>query len=345
MIGQSRLPTLEKMSREIVLSEIRDLEKVRNSGIIRRGIEYYQSQNQLDESAHPQLIAVLPGHDAPVLDLDLSHDGRYLASVGEDLAIRIWDLEEAGEIYCIRNIPSKVFQVRFLPNNNYVISGGWDKHIRIWKLKNAKQKFSNCCHSRPIIDLSISSDGTTALSLGADSSLCFFDLEKIKLIAKIHERGQGITALKYSPVDKQYVTGNRVGQLQIWNEGDSNPILNINTHGGWIRKIEWSPDGQLIIAACSEGNLYVWDAKTGEIQKVLLRGESWIRSLEYLWNEGILVSGGEDNRIVGWSIKSGDEVWSLEIGKTWVNALAYSADLHILASGSSDNRISLWKFS
>src|ERR1700681_1108863 len=79
----------------------------------------------------PELI-VQTGHSATVNALALSHDGKWLASGGEDHSVRVWDLASGREIRTLREHPEPVTAVAWSPDDTWVASGGYDGKIRLW---------------------------------------------------------------------------------------------------------------------------------------------------------------------------------------------------------------------
>ncbi len=73
-------------------------------------------------------------HSAPVLDLDFSSDGRFLASAGFDETIRLWRTSTLKEMRTLTGHEGNVYGVRFEPDGIHLISTGHDNTMRRWNI-------------------------------------------------------------------------------------------------------------------------------------------------------------------------------------------------------------------
>jgi len=70
-----------------------------------------------------RLIRELSGHHDSIQYIDLSPDGRRIASASDDATVRIWDAAGGKEIAVLEGHTSSVRVVRFSPNAEYLASG------------------------------------------------------------------------------------------------------------------------------------------------------------------------------------------------------------------------------
>ena len=78
----------------------------------------------------------LPGSFTPLTGVAFAPDGRYVAAVGADAVVRIWDVETKSEVRGLRGHLDWVTSVAFSPNGRFVASVGVDKDraLRIFEL-------------------------------------------------------------------------------------------------------------------------------------------------------------------------------------------------------------------
>jgi WD40 repeat protein len=64
--------------------------------------------------------------------LAFSHDGKLLATAGEDRTIRLWDPATGNAIAVLRGHRGAVNTVVFTPDNKTLVSGSDDTSILLW---------------------------------------------------------------------------------------------------------------------------------------------------------------------------------------------------------------------
>ncbi len=82
----------------------------------------------------------LPITAAPVIDLDISPDGRTLASAGYDNKIRLWNTSTLNEVGVLEGHEGNVYGVRFEPDGNHLISTSHDRTMRRWDTRNGESR-------------------------------------------------------------------------------------------------------------------------------------------------------------------------------------------------------------
>ena len=61
-------------------------------------------------------------------------DGRWVASAGEDSAVKVWDSRTGGLVRSFRGHTSVVTSVAFSPDGRRLVSGSRDTTVKVWDL-------------------------------------------------------------------------------------------------------------------------------------------------------------------------------------------------------------------
>jgi WD40 repeat protein len=82
-----------------------------------------------------QAKRALVGHTMRVRELDISHDGQWLASTAEDGQIIIWDLATGVPARRFNTIElGGALEIKFTPDDRFVLSGGWQRSLTLWRI-------------------------------------------------------------------------------------------------------------------------------------------------------------------------------------------------------------------
>ena len=102
--------------------------------MIKKILEYYNIRD--DKTEHPENLPEVTGkRGSPVIDISLSPDGKYVASV--DGRIHIWDYTSGSKIRTFYS-PSRLTSVTFSKDSKYVISGNVNGNIQVWDIEAGK---------------------------------------------------------------------------------------------------------------------------------------------------------------------------------------------------------------
>ncbi|KAI0205041.1 WD domain-containing protein [Astrocystis sublimbata] len=84
-----------------------------------------------------KLYLNLYGHKLPVLDMDISYDGKLIVTCSADKTVRIWGMDFGDCHKAIIAHQDSILQVKFLPNNregngHHFFSAGKDRTVKYW---------------------------------------------------------------------------------------------------------------------------------------------------------------------------------------------------------------------
>jgi WD40 repeat protein len=86
-----------------------------------------------------QPLASWAAHADSILSLDVSRDGKLLATAGADRLAKIWDLASRKELAKLEGHAGPVVAVAMTADGAQLASGGMDKEIKVWDVKTKEQ--------------------------------------------------------------------------------------------------------------------------------------------------------------------------------------------------------------
>ncbi len=122
------------------------------------------------ELADFTLARTLVGHSDGVLSVDISPDGRFLASGSKDATVTFWDLG-SGEPERITFHEDWVGSVAFAPDGKLFAGAGSSGSIDLWATRTGEPLHTLAGHASPVFSVAFGPDGTLLASGGKDETI------------------------------------------------------------------------------------------------------------------------------------------------------------------------------
>jgi WD40 repeat protein len=299
-------------------------------------------------------------HGAHVWAIDLSRDGKTLATGGQDNLIRVWDMSTGRLIRELTGNPNVVGKLSVSPDGKRVASLGmteiksgggasvfpWDNRIRIWNVDtgeqlrllqmDAKGDFFNG-HPPGFSMLDYAPDGKTLVTAGADGLLRFWDPASGREQRRTDIGRGGVMSLAFAPDGQTLaVAGSAIRLIDPATGKDKLPQFG---HVWSVFATAASPDGETV-ATGAEGHVQLWDARTGRPRKRLDGHEQSVHAVQISNDGRTLVSASRDKTLRIWDLATGTERRRLDTSAAY-NVVAVTEDSATVAIVNDDKSIRL----
>jgi WD40 repeat protein len=282
------------------------------------------------------LIKTLKGHTDGVLALAFSPCGKFLATGGEDNAIKLWSVPDGIEIRTIQAHEGDVRAVAFDKDGGTFASGSWDKSVKFWRTSDCSTLGSAAAHTAPVNCLAFSPDGKSLYSGSDDATIKVFSSPDCKAGPTISPGIGDIKALAIAPAGMMAAGG---VELQFLSR-DGKLLKDNDAYVYGVRGLAFSPDGTLLATATGmEKRLEIWDVEKLE-EKGSVKDADWINCVTFTPDGKFIVTGGMAVKI--WDPVAGTCVRTLEGHSDEIYSVDVSPDGKLLASASNDHTINLW---
>lgn len=290
--------------------------------------------------------------------LRTSPDGRWLLSVGgyyspDSSPLILWDLSTGD---CIRRFGDRgepVNGAEFVFDGHYVLavgpSPGFQHPVRkthfklhLWETATGRCARTFAGHTSNVWSVSVTADGTRALSTSADKTIRLWDVSTGDCI-RVFPDVPDIFGTIISP-DGQYALS---GRLRLWDLASGKTVRTFERQSRGVVAVRFSVDGQLAVSM-SEGypakdaTFALWDAPSGICLRSFVGHSAGVADAIISDDASIVVSVSHDRSARVWDIRTDKCLKAIADHFDSAPSVALTPDARVLATACHDHAIQLW---
>lgn len=286
----------------------------------------------------------LKGHERDIYSVDVSVDGRFVATGSFDGTTRVWDTQSWEYVHEFPGHSNWVSSVAFTPDGQHLATGGMDGRLQIWALSNGANVQTIDTGSK-ILSLSYSPDGSTLAVGGYDQQIRIYQSADWSLSRTLEGHGGSVVDLQFSPDGTQLasVAFNDVG-IRLWDMQSGALKFTLNDHYQEVYALAYSPDGKYLASGGADKVIRLWNLQT-LVPVARLSGHlKPVWSLHFHPGGRLLASGSiGDHTLRLWSIPQGANIQTLVGAGEKTYALHFHPQGQELYSAHADASLRLWQ--
>jgi RNA polymerase sigma factor (sigma-70 family) len=337
------------------------------------------SAQTLPEHARARLGTTRLRHGGFLANVAFSSDGRTLATMGWDGAVRFWDVltgEPAAKLPRIEGA-GRTPSAAYSPDGTR-LAVGRDSFLQLWDLPTGREYSRSPVLKGGVREIVFSPDGATLATAteGSDPSVRIWDAATGRLrktLAFDEPLTYGGRPMSFSRDGRRLAVGATaiVGPkktaeiIGIWDvDSGSRPVVIRNTHSHSLTSLAFAPDGKTVISGGCDSHpsrdlrkpgekleqsarIRAWDASTCRpVREFDLDGVAGHCAFTVARDGRTLISLHHD-RLIVWDLAAAKRIRTIPIercdpGVGIGGCLAVSPDGRILAAARGDNAVHLW---
>jgi eukaryotic-like serine/threonine-protein kinase len=303
-----------------------------------RNWEWWHLSSQLDWSQ-----AVLRGHEATIVALTASPDGREIVTGSEDGWVRVWHLPSGKPVPTTKQHLGGIRALTFSSDGRRFASVGYDPEIRLWDPATGTVDLTLRGHTKPNRYAAFSPDGRRIVTASEDQTLRLWETTTGKNLAILRGHMAVVQRAAFSPDGRRIASGGEDGTVRLWDVETASPIATLTGHGHGVLALAYSPDGKVIATGGGfpDNTVRFWDAQTGRALAVGPGHHNEVTSLTFSPDSSRLASTSADQTIRLWK-PEGELIAVLRGHTRSVRQVSFSANGRRLISASEDQSLRMW---
>jgi WD40 repeat protein len=304
----------------------------------------------------PDVVRPVTDHQAPIISLAMSSDGKRLVSGDYSGEIMVRDATDGS---VLRRFHNPRPQALALSNNGGVLFAGMhDGNVFVWDA-NKGDLFGTRAFGDGINSMALSPDGSTvALALAVRDGVVRLWEPATGKNRDLRGHHDEVLRVVWSDDGKSLLTASRDKTACLWSSSGG-LLRTFRGHLGDVETVAFSPNGQKVVSAGDDQSAILWNVDGGQPCDMLTDTpvDGWVSGLAFTPDSTQLIGTGScdgagdsfEAYLTAWNLADAEKPAPLQTSSRSGVALAFSPDGRQMAVGESSppestvkSRVRIW---
>ncbi len=246
-------------------------------------------------------------HDDPIWSLDISPDGKLLATGSNDGTAKIWDLSSQQELLLLDGDAGIADDLAFSPDGALLAVTYQDGVTILWDTATGEQRLTLPGESWATSN-GFSPDGKFLAVGYLDKIAQIWDLQTGEISLTLSDYTAVVDDVAFSPDGKRLLTASGDTTAKVWDIATGETLISVDG-SSHIHTSAFSPDGSSLVVVSKDGlfehRSAVWDAATGDLLYPLIGHKQEIYDVVFSPDGRFMATASQDRTAIVWDASSG----------------------------------------
>ncbi len=279
----------------------------------------------------------LRAHRAPLVALDASADGRFLASGSEDGAVWLWDTFQNTSYQALTQ--PGLTGLKLGPDASWLMLSAADGSVRLWDLVRERD-LKVLKRGLPRVEVLARTPDGGWLGAGCVDGRASLWKSPGTTFMLLTGHTRPVFAMAIAPDGAMAATGSGDLTVRVWEADTGTTLRVLSGHQKQIQDLAFSPDGALLASSSLDRTIRVWDPFSGREIRCF---ECPVPLCTAFSPDGeVLVAGSLNGSLQFYHLASGRRLIEVKAHTGGVRGLVLLPEGR-LATGSVDSTVRLWE--
>ncbi|QAT83272.1 WD domain-/G-beta repeat-containing protein [Corallococcus coralloides] len=293
---------------------------------------------QLVDGHGGALLERMDAHQAFVMSVSMSPDGRTFASGGMDGLLAVWRRPEVPAQVLLRG-PGVWVEALAFSQDRELMTGSEDGWRR-WRIAEERELRPEGGGAEAAVSLAVSPDRERIAVGTLKGRALVLDARSGRVLLELPGGSGSVRAVAFSP-DGALLAVAGDPDIQLWSVADSRPVGLLQGHTGKVWALAFDSTGRRLASGSTDKTVRTWDVERRQPLLRLDMGEP-VRAVVFTPSEPHLVTAGMRQPLRIWDVTEGRLLKTLGEKTVGVLALAVSPDGRFLASSGMAAGVKVW---